>query len=231
MKDAGDACKVRVFVNCNSPKVMGARNFERLQESLDLAFGPYHVGRHIKFGLNLYDNAFDYSFIKSLLLRYDQRQLRISLTVPDIGCTASIDPLENFKERKDFLFRFFREMDSIGVLPYYDCNKPPQCIWSEDEWVWLCWFENKYSGVASNLTTPTAFCRPVVDILPDLRAVRCFGMSDFEKVSIEDFSCLADLQRYFRNRIDAEAFRLCAPRLPHLLRPKNRLLCRRLSRL
>lgn len=209
MAEAGVGSIVRVLVNCNSPKVMGERNYERLKESLDLAFGTYHVGQQIKFGLNLYDNNFDYSFIKELLVRYGQHQLRISLTVPDFGVCGRVDPVENFKSRKAYLLQFFKEMDEIGVMPYYDCNKPPQCIWTDEEWAWLCWYVNKYRSVATNLTDQTSRCQPVVDILPNLRAVRCFGMSDFEKVSIEDFETISDLQNYFRNRVDSEAFRTC----------------------
>ena len=209
MYEPGVGAKVRILVNCNSPKVMGEHNYTRLKESLDLAFGTYKMGRQIKFGLNLYNNEFDYSFIKELLVRYGQRQLRISLTVPDFGVCGRVDPVENFKSRKDYLMGFFKEMDRIGVMPYYDCNKPPQCIWTDEEWAWLCWYENKHRSVASNLTNQTSRCQPVVDILPDLRAVRCFGMSDFEKVKISDFECIDDLQNYFRNRVDAEAFRVC----------------------
>lgn len=210
MKEPSVGSKVRVLVNCNSPAVMGEHNFSRLRESLDRAFLDYRLGRHIKFGLNLYENGFDYGFIKELLVRYDRRQLRISLTVPDFGVCGRVDPVENFKSRKDYLLRFFRDMDEIGVLPYYDCNKPPQCIWTDEEWAWLERFAARHRGIPTNLVDQTSRCRPVVDILPDLRAVRCFGMSDFEKVHIRDFACMEDLESYFRNRVDAEAFRICA---------------------
>ena len=210
MSEAGIGPMVRILVNCNSPKVMGNYNFDRLKASLDLAFGTYKQGKQIKFGLNLYDNGFDYEFIKELLVRYDQKQLRISLTVPDFGVCGKVDSVENFKSRKDYLFRFFKEMEKIGVMPYYDCNKPPQCIWTEEEWAWLEWYKNKYRSVATNLTDQKSRCEPVVDILPDLRAVRCFGMSDFEKVSITEFESVEDLRNYFRNLVDAEAFRISA---------------------
>ena len=43
---------------------------------------------------------------------------------------------------KDFntitIFRHvFADMDAIGVLPYYDCNRPPRCVWSDEEKRWL----------------------------------------------------------------------------------------------
>ena len=202
------APRLRILVNCNAPQVMGEKNYELLKEKLDLAFSTPHVGSHIKLGLNLYDNAFDYEFIKHLLCRYNQYQLRISLTVPDFGVCGEVDSVENFTSRKAYLLQFFREMDEIGVMPYYDCNKPPVCIWTEEEWACLCWYRNKYKMMPTNILDDTVKCAPVVDILPDLRAVRCFGMSDFEKCTIDDFDSMEDLKNYFTNRIDAEAYRI-----------------------
>ena len=199
---------LRILVNCNSPAVMGERNFEALKRSLDLAFGKYHVGQNVKLGLNLYSNDFDYGFIKELLLRYDLRQLRISLTVPDFSACGRVDAVENFKSRKEYLLGFYREMDEIGVLPYYDCNQPPRCVFTDEEWLWLLKYRARYRDLPTNITEPVSRCAPVVDILPDLRAVWCFGMSDFAKVSIRDFDSLEDLRGYFRNRVDAEAFRV-----------------------
>lgn len=53
-------------------------------------------------------------------------------------------------------------------------------------------------------------CRPVIDVLPDLRAVRCFGMSAFEKVGIRDYANVNDLAAHFMRRIDRPAYRIKA---------------------
>lgn len=201
---------LKILVNCNSPAVTGQKSFDRLVENLDLAFGKYNARANIKFGVNLYNNDFDYGYIKTLLTRYDQYQVRFSLTVPDFGVCGRTNPVKDFRGRKDFLLRFFHEMDEIGVLPYYDCNKVPNCIWTEEEWAWLCWYRNKYSSLPTNILDDAAKCAPVLDILPDLRAVRCFGMSDVAKENIADFASAEDLKAYFRNRIDAEACRVCS---------------------
>lgn len=46
--------------------------------------------------------------------------------------------------------------------------------------------------------------------LPDLRAVRCFGMSAFEKVDIRDYADANDLAAHFMRRIDRPAYRIKA---------------------
>ena len=199
---------LKILVNCNSPEAMGAANFTKLKKNIDLVYTKYHMRKNIKFGVNLFDNDFDYSFLEEMLIRYDQHQVRVSLTVPDFSACGSHSPVEQFRARKDYLLDFFKQMDEIGVLAYMDCNKPPRCIWTDEEWAWLQQYCRKYHSYPSNITDSVVNCSPVIDILPDLRAVRCFGMSDFEKVSIRDFETVNDLENYFRNRVDAEAFRI-----------------------
>lgn len=96
------------------------------------------------------------------------------------------------------------------MLPYYDCNKPPYCIWTDEEREWLESYVKKYPVSESTLIGNKSFCYPVVDILPTLQAVRCFGMSDFDKVNIDDFENVADIASYFLNKVDACAYKISA---------------------
>lgn len=199
---------LKILINCNSPEVMGKGNFHKLKENIDLVCSKYRLYKNVKFGVNLYDNDLDYTFIEEVLVRYGQRQVRVSLTVPDFSNCAKHKPLEQFRTRKGYLLDFFKRMNDIGVLAYMDCNRPPRCIWTDEEWNWLEQYCKKYHHSTSNITDPVVACAPVIDILPDLRAVRCFGMSDFEKVDIRKFKTIKDLENYFINRVDAEAFRI-----------------------
>lgn len=201
---------VKILVNCNSPKVLGERGFEHLIHNLDLLYGKYRMGQNIKLGINLYDNDFDYSYIKELLVRYDLYQIRISLTVPDFSNCGSIQVLKHFEERKEYLLNFYREMEEIGVLAYYDCNRPPKCIFTEKEWAWICWYRNKYHALPSNIADENTKCSPVIDILPNKKAVRCFGMSDFEKVDIESFDSVDDIVNHYRNEVDYGAYKIAS---------------------
>ena len=104
--------------------------------------------------------------------------------------------------------KFFRDMDSIRVLPHYDCNHPPYCIWTDEEKEWLEAYVARYPGSRGSLISHDSKCIPAVDILPNLQAVRCFGMSDFIKVPIADFRNAADLNSFFLNEIDSNACRI-----------------------
>lgn len=202
--------KVRILVNCNSPANIGEEAFARVRRNLDELYLRHDMKNRLKLGLNLYRDDMDYSFIMELLQRYGLERLRISVAVPDFSAIGEVDVLEYFKKKKPFLMRFFRDMDSIHVLPHYDCNHPPCCIWTEEEREWLRAYAARYPDSNGNLAASDAVCVPAIDILPNLQAVRCFGMSDFLKVRIGEFRCVDDLRRCFMNRIDFAAARLTA---------------------
>lgn len=200
--------KTTVLVNCNSPLIIGENAFNTMRQNLDTLIFGHGMKDRIGLGINLFSNDLDYSYITELLQRYDHHRVRISLTVPDFSSCGETDVLEYFAGRKRFLMAFFRKMDSIQVLPYYDCNYPPDCIWTDEEKEWLKDYVDRYDEKKSNLIGRPSVCLPVIDILPNLQAVRCFGMSDFMKVPIAEFQCAADLKDYFVNEIDSNAYKL-----------------------
>lgn len=202
--------KVEVCVNCNSPDMIGEKAYACLQRNLDMLILEHNMKDRIQLGINLYSDEMDYSYIMDLLQRYGLHSVRTSLTVPDFSTCNETDALEHCRKRKDFLLEFYRKMDSIHVMPYSDCNRPPFCIWTEEEQQWLESYVARYPGIFTNLTSPDASCLPACDILPNLQAVRCFGMSDFQKVPISDFDSLYDLHNFFLKEIDAVAFKLPA---------------------
>ena len=200
--------KVEVLVNCNSPQDIGNEAFERIRRNLDTLILENGMGQRVGLGINLYSDDLDYTYIMDLLRRYDQHHLRFSLTVPVFSECGEMDVLGYFRKRKKFLLEFLRKMDSIGVTPLCDCNRPPYCIWDDEEKEWLEAFSTRCRGNDCNLVGDCSWCTPAIDILPDLQAIRCFGMSDFMKVPISQFACVDDLVRYFENEIDSVAYKI-----------------------
>ncbi len=202
--------KFRILVNCNSPNMIGEKKFDRIVNNLDILFKKYYMYDRINLGINFYEDALDYSFIIKLLKRYDLHRVRLSLTVPDFSACGKTNSISYFRQRKAGLLQMLKTFDNNQIIPYYDCNKPPFCIWNEEEKEWIFNYIKKYGISESNLIGNHSICYPVIDILPSLEAVRCFGMSSFDKVSINDFKNITDLASYFLNRIDCEAYRISA---------------------
>ncbi|MFR4579820.1 radical SAM protein [Clostridium sp.] len=201
--------KFRLLVNCNSPKEIGEDAFEKLRSNLDVLINKHYMRERINLGINLYSDDLDYSYIIDLLKMCGLHRVRISLTVPDFSICGSINAIEYFKRRKNFLLGFLHKMQENNILPYYDCNKPPYCIWSDEEKEWIENMVEQYH-VESNLVGDHSFCYPVIDILPDLQAVRCFGMSEYEKVKIDDFQNVSEIASYFLNHIDSASYQISA---------------------
>ena len=202
--------KVETCVNCNSPQNTGETAYASLKQNLDLMFQQENMQGRVLLGFNLYDDDMDCSYIVELLQRYKQHRARISVTAPDLSSCSEPDAMEYFRKRKKFLMEFYKKMDSIGVLPSSDCNHPPYCIWTDEEKEWLEAYAARYPGIRTNIADPYSRCYPVVDILPNLHAVRCFGMSDFMKVPIDGFRNFRDIVNYFIYEIDSVAYKLPA---------------------
>lgn len=202
--------KFRILVNWNSPADIGDKNFTHIRDNVDDLILNYQMKDRINIGVNLYGDGFDYTYAMELLQRYALHRVRISVTVPDFSQKTNVDVLAYFKGHKTFLMKFFRDMDSIQVLPYYDCNKPPYCIWTDEERAWLEAYVKKYPSQDSTLIGHKSYCFPVIDILPNLQAVRCFGMSDHAKVDITQFESVTDVASFFLNHVDALAYKIPA---------------------
>lgn len=203
------APKFRLLVNCNSPEEIGENQFEKLRNNLQLLVNDHYMRDRMNLGINLYKDDLDYSYIIELLKECGLHRVRISLTVPDFSTCGNMNAIEYFKSRKPFLLKFLADMQKNNILPYYDCNKPPYCIWTVEEKEWLENMVAQYH-VESNLIGDHAFCFPVIDILPNLQAVRCFGMSEYEKVNIDDFAGVSEIASYFLNHIDSASYQIPA---------------------
>ena len=200
--------KFRLLVNCNSPETIGETRFARIVNNLDILINQRYMRDRINLGINYYSDDLDCSFIIELLKRFDLHRVRLSLTVPDFSVCGTVSSVAFFRQRKQSLMKLLKQFSDNAIVPYYDCNKPPVCIWTDDEKQWIQEYLDRYGVKESNLLETNSLCYPVIDILPTLEAVRCFGMSSFEKVHIHDFDTVTDLASYFLNRVDCEAYHI-----------------------
>ncbi len=198
-----DNPKLSMLVNFNSPNDIGEENFNRLMNNLDVLVKELYLRDRFSLGINMYKPDFDYQYMVDALKRYKMKHVRTAIAVPNAEEKRDFNAIEYFKSMKPRVFEFFRELQKIDCMPTYDCNNMPDCITTSAEKQWLSefWKMEPVAGKRCNITdNPT--CNPVIDILPDLTAVRCFGMSDFTKPDIRDFSDLQQLSNYFVNQID-----------------------------
>lgn len=188
--------KIAFLVNCNSPDDIGDK-FNILMKNLNELTNTYYAYNRITLGINLYSNDQDFSYILNLCKEFRKRDIRVSVCVPQ----NNEDRQKYFSNMKEVLIRFYKEACEQGIKPHYDCNIIPSCFYTEKELFEIATLLSDRGSERERLIGEKCLCKPVIDILPDLTAIRCFGMSE-KKVSIKQFRNMQDLTRFFLKEID-----------------------------
>ena len=191
--------KFHVLVNCNDIRHKPGL-YRKLEDSLEIL--SERMGDRVGPGVNFYKPDLNVGYMLELLGKYRFKRLRVSISLPNRS-NYNYDPLEYFAEVKPGLFDFFRKLKEMDIVPYLDCNILPPCLVTVDEMLEFAqWGE---SNPLTAVKTGHTGCMPVIDILPDGTAVRCFGLSEYTKTNIKDFASISDLRKYYMRTVDAYA--------------------------
>jgi MoaA/NifB/PqqE/SkfB family radical SAM enzyme len=213
-----EAKKFRMLVNCNSPKDMGTEAFEKMRLNL-LRFQRDHAGDgRFRLSVNIYKPDFDYSYVVPLVRELGFDVIRLSVSVPQKGALNGKSPLDYFQEMKLVAMRFVCDMIRCGVITGFDCNFLPGCVLTREERdsvmaakeVFYDALSRRYSEAfwQRSIVCQTHNCTPVIDILPDLTAIRCFGLSEYTKRDIRDYRSIGELRDHYISTVDRPAHRL-----------------------
>ncbi|NTV90528.1 MAG: radical SAM protein, partial [Clostridiales bacterium] len=202
--------KYRMLINVNSPEDMGRVQYDKMRANIR-RFIEEHIGEgRFKLSINLYKPDFDFSYVIDLVKEFQVNSVRVSISVPSRESLGEDDALSHFRKMKPVVLNFTRELVKWGVIPGFDCNFMPLCILTEEEQKELFGIKEFFkrhmdfddSFWERSIVSEVQTCSPVVDILPDLTAVRCFGLSEYTKQNIRDFSGMSELMEYYVNNID-----------------------------
>jgi len=200
--------KFSILVNCNSPTDIGEKAYNKLVENLDLYINQYYMQDRITLGMNMYKPDFEYEYIVDLVKKHNFKYLRTAISVPNTKELKNTNAVDYFKLMKPYVMSFYYKLLDNGIMPFYDCNMLPTCILSSREKDNL-YYMIQNSGIEDkNLLCDFTTCEPVIDILPDLKAIRCFALSDAEKVHIDEFNNIVELKAYFNNWFDSFGFNI-----------------------
>ena len=204
--------KFRMLVNCNSPEDMGQKQFDKMRENL-MRFKKDNYGDgRFRLSVNLYKPDFDYSYIIPIVQELEFDTIRLSISVPPKSKVSEQTALEYFRSMKPVALSFIGDMIRCGTLTGFDCNFLPECVLTKEERDGLMKVKDIfYSGLSKNysrnfwqraILCETHNCTPVIDILPDLNAIRCFGLSEHTKVPIDHFKDIKELRKFYIDNVD-----------------------------
>ena len=210
-----DSPKFRLLVNCNSPEDMGEKAFEKMRQNL-LRFKYEHRGDgRVRLSVNIYKPDFDYSYVIPLVKELEIGVIRLSVSVPQRGDLKGMSPMDYFLSLKPVALKFIVDMIHCGAITGFDCNFIPDCLFTDEERESLMSakevIRNGMSKTYSDSFWERAIfcelnnCSPVVDILPDLQAIRCFGLSEHTKRDIRDFRNIDELGMHYIATVDRPA--------------------------
>ena len=213
------SAKFRMLVNCNSPEDIGEKAFEKMWENL-MRFKAEHSGAdRFRLSVNFYKPDFDYSYIIPIVEEMGFEVIRLSISVPQKGDLKGKRPLEYFLEMKPLAIKFVGDMIRCGVMTGFDCNFVPACAFTADEREGLLGAKDVFYSAMKKMYSDTFWervifcelnnCSPVIDILPDLRAIRCFGLSEHTKRDIRDFKGIEELANHYIATVDRPACDIC----------------------
>ena len=208
------SAKFRMLVNCNSPEDIGEKAFEKMCGNLMRFVEDYSGDGRFRLSVNIYKPDFDYTYVIPIVQSIGFDVVRLSVSVPQKGDLKGKSPLEYFREMKPLAIRFIGDMLHCGAITGFDCNFIPECVFTNAERESLMSSKSvlrnalwrNYSQVFWDrvMFCEINNCTPVIDILPDLRAIRCFGLSEYTKEKISDFRDINELRRHYNDAVDKE---------------------------
>ncbi len=181
-----EVMNLRILINYNHLN-------SKLTEIIDSNIEALKDVAQITLGINFYKQSQDFDYIIDTSKKYGLKNIRWSLVVPNNELKSNVDVKKYFINHKNTIIDFLEKCLENEITPHVDCNNFPLCILNEKELrIFAC---------SSETNLRVSVCPPVIDVLPDLRVIRCFVFSDYE-VNLTDFSNLADLISYFEKSID-----------------------------
>ena len=194
--------KFTILINVNSPEDVGEKQYKKVVENIDYLVNKMHAKKKISVGVNIYKEDMNFDFMTSIIKRFGFNRLRLAITVPNTNNKREESAIEYFQRMKVPTFKLFEELYELGCMPSYDCNGMPICITTDEEKKWLRKFWEFEEKMGFCNITENHRCHSVIDILPNLDVVRCFGMSEVLKVSMEKFENAKQIRGYFAHEID-----------------------------
>ena len=199
--------KIHLLINCNSPENMGANAYKIMVDNINEMILNRYYKEKDTLGINMYKPDFYYEYILGLLKQFDLKSVRTSISVPnDLKYLAN--PLIYFNIMKPRVLEFFGKLKEANIIPFFDCNAMPVCIWSESERNRILQ-QFPQAKTKTNIFNTNVSCSPIIDILPDLTIIRCFGLSEYTKKKISDFKNIREARNYYARTIDSFACNSC----------------------
>ena len=166
----------------NNPKFLPIieRNLDLLTTSL-----PDRINR---ISINIYDPNQDMDFWENIIAKYNIRDIRWSITVPNMKLANNFNFKEYFYSFQNVLKEMVTWATKYDVTFSCDCNNPPICAYDDSFISYVMKIDPDFFG-------RFACDGSALDVTPELDIIGCFGCNKFKHklAEFETFDEIIDL--------------------------------------
>jgi len=178
---------INVLVNIRTPVEYSKKDWKKI------LFVLSQLNKKVILSYRIYKIDFDLTFLFDLIDRYQlKRLINLAIACPSLVSDNVHPPLEKHREIVERMVEFSYE------------SKKRNIRWYPDYGFILCAFtkENLKKLKMNTGFVPLTNCYPPIEVAPDLRVFRCFGLASQSKhgLKITDFKNLQEAERYFFSR-------------------------------
>jgi MoaA/NifB/PqqE/SkfB family radical SAM enzyme len=189
--DASNLKSTNMLINFNHPDVIGSKKYNAIIDNLEVLSQNEKIG--IGLGINFYQENQDYQYFLDTAIKYKIKHCRWSLVIPN-----SKEKKQNMKQYYEqfvpVIGRFIKEAANLGLETGVDCNFVPLCRMDADFLRTL---------LLTDKANSTYRCQSVIDVQPDMQAMRCYGLSQYT-TDIRPFFNLDEIKQYFDDLVMKE---------------------------
>lgn len=179
--------RITIVVNLNKPDETSLSQWEQVNNVLSI------IGDKAALSFNVYKANCDMDFLIDTILKHDlDKNIRVGIALPILGANNSYLPLEDYRKVGKMLADFTDRCAEHDIILGLDCGFT------------LCMFTPEEIGrMRLNNAQLNIFCKPIIDIGPNLDVWCCFPLSMVEIVRLEDFANRQQLVDYYDRKFSA----------------------------
>jgi len=173
-----------VLLNIREPKEYSISDWNKILYTLS------QLGERVILSFRIYRLGFNPTFLFDLIERYHLRKLiNWAMACPSLLHDNVFLPLEDHIKAVDRMIEFSVQSQSRGIDWYSDSG-----------FIW-CAFTDGRSQILKERVgfIPDTNCYPALEVAPDLRVMRCFGLASKcrKDLKLTDFDNLKEVELYF----------------------------------
>ena len=187
-KQVSKRINLHFLFNVNEPRLLKEKYQTIINNLYDLSGYA-----QVTVGINFYSPDQEYEYIVDLAKEFGCNTIRWSLTIPNAKEVNYLSFINHVNKNKKNIIHFFELCSDANIVAHQDCNALPICMFDPEDII-------KILHVKPDTFTKTHCEQAVIDVTPDLKVYRCFGMTDVEsEISLLNFNTFGEIYEYYHN--------------------------------